>query len=169
EVSRLTGIEVRWMGAVGEEPVSFAFADLPLREALERMLRTRNFVLIGSADRAALEARRVIIFGSGERPSPTVPVSSEQTEEGDPQRLVDELVALVIQYAVPDRIRAIAHLALLAQEDPDAQMALRRLASEDADETVRLAAVKAEIDAFAARPTPDASDPGMGSEMLAED
>ena len=96
-------------------------------------------------------------------------MSSEQTEEGDPQRLVDELVALVIQYAVPDRIRAIAHLALLAQEDPDAQMALRRLASEDADETVRLAAVKAEIDAFAARPTPDASDPGMGSEMLAED
>src|SRR2546426_1015255 len=30
EIGRLGGIEVRWTGAIGEEPISVAFADLPL-------------------------------------------------------------------------------------------------------------------------------------------
>src|SRR6266705_2807580 len=38
EVGRLTGAEVRWLGAVGEEPISVRFTDVPLADAIARLV-----------------------------------------------------------------------------------------------------------------------------------
>jgi hypothetical protein len=42
EISRLTGAEIRWLSQEQDDPVSVEFTDLPLDEALERILK-RNF------------------------------------------------------------------------------------------------------------------------------
>jgi len=46
EVARLTGAEVRGLGNAGREAVSASFAGLDFQDAIQRLVRTRSFVLV---------------------------------------------------------------------------------------------------------------------------
>ncbi len=142
EVGRLTGAEVRWLGAAGEEPVSVRFSDVPLTDAIGRLLGTRSFLLVASGPGASPPIIRVVILASGERPGlePEAPrVPSE-----DAERALDAAVATALAPEAPAvRLHAIDELARVAQQEPQAWMVLTELSRLEPDRTVGAAARRA--------------------------
>jgi hypothetical protein len=62
ELGRLTGAAVEWRGGRDEELVSVEFADLALRDAIGRVLGTRNYLLVVQRDDAGNPLRRIVIM-----------------------------------------------------------------------------------------------------------
>ena len=140
EVGRLTGAEVRWLGAVGEEPISVRFTDVPLADAIARLVGPRSFLLVASAAGALPPITRVVILASGERPvlEPETPRVRSEDAEG----ALDAAAALAPQ-APAARRRAIDELARVAQQEPQAWMVLTELSRHEPDRAVREAARRA--------------------------
>ena len=142
EVGRLTGAEVRWLGAAGEEPISVRFTDVPLADAIARLLGTRSFLLVASAAGAPPPITRVVILASGERRqlAPETPRVPSEDADG----ALDAAVATALAPEAPAaRLQAIDELARVAQREPQAWMVLTELSRQEPDRTVREAARRA--------------------------
>jgi hypothetical protein len=166
EVSQLSGAEIRWLSPAGEAPVSVAFTALPFPEALRRILREQNFLLVSSA--RGQEGRPVRIWitsrspegGLPTRQSPSQPAATlapRSTADPAPQSAetpTTELEALdaapletVIQTVLRAedlsvRLEAIARLRQEAQENPQAREVLTHIARNDPNPQVRDAAAE---------------------------
>jgi hypothetical protein len=142
EVGRLTGAEVRWLGDAGEEPISVRFTDVPLADAIARLLGTRSFLLFASAVGAPGPVTRVVILASGERPvlEPETPRVPSEDAEG----ALDAVVATALALGAPAaRLQAIDALARVAQQEPQAWLVLTELSRHERDRAVREAARRA--------------------------
>jgi hypothetical protein len=157
-LSRLSGVEVRWMGQPREEPVSFQIDNLPLAEALGRILKTNLILTYAPGGRSLV---LVGILPAGEvpvspEPVPT-PTSAGAPEQGQmPGRRVAEdspspagartavsldTITTIAQNAgsPASRLEALKVLAAVAQE-PRVREVLAEVAETDGDPEVREAA-----------------------------
>jgi len=147
EVGKRSGIEARWLGGAGEESVSTRFSDLPLPEAIARLLGSTSFLLVTSRDGGG----RITIFGEGRsqgdlpqtEPLPDLAAPVAPTEDGSPGPLETLITTALDEPDRTERVRALDQLTSLAGEDPDAQVALEQLLNFAADDTVKEAAREA--------------------------
>ena len=118
EIGRLSGTAVDGIAALDDEPVSTSFVDLPLTDALERVLGARSFALVVSGSRPS---RIVILPGGGGSAAPAV---QRPTTVARPHLAVapDEASAAEGERAV--RLQAVHQLAEIADDDPDARIIL---------------------------------------------
>jgi hypothetical protein len=77
EISRLSGAQVSWLGQQDESPVSADFSALPVVEALERLLRRKNFLLLYAS--SAQDARLTQIWISSVKTAPEFSLTVSQT------------------------------------------------------------------------------------------
>jgi len=142
EVGRLTGAEVRWLGAAGDERISLSFADVPLADAIGRMLGARSFLLVAPAAGSPLSIIRVDILASGQAPRLEPDTPAAPSEHADDA--LDAALATALAHEEPAaRLRAIDELAQVAQQEPRAWMVLTELSNREADGAVRAAARQA--------------------------
>jgi hypothetical protein len=164
EMSRVSGARVRWLnGQAEEKPVSVEFTALSPPEALRRILKEMNFLLLYTTTANSVKLTEVwILSGIGrsqaERPPPLaspvkaplpIPDSASQSKEAEDRQAQFAAMPLeiLIQTAVgtadsPLRIEAIAHLGGRAPEDPKVEGILSHLASNDSDPQVQAAAAE---------------------------
>ncbi len=82
EVARWTGIEVEGLEGL-QEPVSVRFGDLPLREALEKLLAQRDYAILGDLSLPKGKPP-VLVVGPGRRaPSAAAPRDEGTDPEGE--------------------------------------------------------------------------------------
>jgi hypothetical protein len=75
-IGQVSGVQIRWLDAGGEESVSVHFVALPLSEAISRLLSGRNFLLFYSSTGEGARLSQVWISSpktGGERLAPTLP------------------------------------------------------------------------------------------------
>jgi len=162
EVGRLSKAEIVWLNDVGEETVSVDFIALPFPEALERLLRGKNFLLFYSQHDDGEKLSRVWISSRPDKkikpPGQGLSVvarhlvarSSEVTQTGQrgeertegefsfSSLSTDEIVQVALGEKNPSfRLDAIALLGQEAYRNPHLKKLLARIAREDADPTVR--------------------------------
>jgi len=152
EIGRLSGAEVSWIGPVDEEErVSTSFVDLPLAQAIGRLLPTRSFEIVVSTTAESSRLRRILILPGG-RSSPPVGTAPSVSVRQDPepaQGPIDALDDMLrAQEAPVVRLEAVSQLAVLAVRNPDARNVLAQLSADDADDTVRERARQALDEAF---------------------
>jgi len=162
EMSRVSGVRVRWFSDHAEEkPVSVEFTALPLPEALRRILKEMNFLLFYTSTENSVKLTEVwILSGIGrsqaERtPPPASPVkaplpipdSASQSEEAEDRQAefaampLEILIQTAVGTADPSlRIEAIGNLGRHAAEDSTVEGILSHLASNDSNSQVRAAA-----------------------------
>jgi hypothetical protein len=136
-IAALAGAEVSGLDTLTDEPVSVAFADLPLADAIARLLPARSFLLVVSRAGGAPRLARVVILPS----APRLPVSAAppvRLPEPDPADVLRETIGAQEEPAA--RIGALGELAALAASDPDAARVLADVSDRDQDEDVREAA-----------------------------
>jgi len=63
EIGNVTGAEVRGLEVAGNETISVSFAQLPLQEAIERILRTKSFALVTTGADGHMGVTRIVIIG----------------------------------------------------------------------------------------------------------
>jgi len=74
EVSRLNHTSIVWLSSESqEEPLSLEFADLPLREGLERILQRQNFVLFYESPPAGTQLRQIWVASDRKATQPPAP------------------------------------------------------------------------------------------------
>jgi hypothetical protein len=152
EISRVSGVQIRWLDAEGEEPVSVSFVALPLSEAIQRLLGERNFLLFYSSTKEGAHLTQIWISSQktgGKRLAITPPPLSQQqppapsadsaTEEGivPPDMLLH--IALYDR-GLSARLEAIAQLEEYSHQDPRITAALSHLVDTDTELQVREAA-----------------------------
>jgi hypothetical protein len=149
EVSRVSGAQVRWLrGRAEERPVSAGFTDLPLPEALRRILGETDFLLFYTSLGEDMKLSQIWI-SSKTQPDPAWDSPAQSEESVAVQAEPDTIpVDTLIQEAVSTgdlslRVEAIAGLGGYAQADPRVKGILSHLASNDGNPRVR--AVAAEV------------------------
>ena len=74
EVSRLNHTPIIWLSSESqEERVSLEFADLPLREGLERILQRQNFVLFYESPSVGTQLRQIWVASNRKETQPPAP------------------------------------------------------------------------------------------------
>jgi hypothetical protein len=155
EISHLSGVQVRWMdAAVGEQAVSLECRDLALAEAVRRLLRATNFLLVYAASGEDTRLTQIWIASreDGRLPErhrpPAPPVLPAPTAE-EPAVSMEESVAsteapleALMQMATGDedlasRLSAIGALSSHAPHDAGVRDLLEDLANHDANPQVR--------------------------------
>jgi hypothetical protein len=161
EVSRLSGVQVRWMdAAVGEQAVSVECRDLALAEAVRRMLRATNFLFVYAPRNEGVRLTQIWIASRedggppGRHRPPAPPVPRPPTAD-EPAAAIEEPAAAValsretlIQTATDEadlaaRLSAIGALGSHAPEDARVRELLADLADHDPNPQVRDAAAMA--------------------------
>jgi hypothetical protein len=141
EISRLSGAQVRWLDAeVREQAVSVEFMALPLPEALRRILRTTNFLLVSTSVSGRTQLTQIWITARGDGIEPPgrtrQPVSHVQSTSRAGELAQD----------VEPPHEAVRQTALSAVESSSdvqqASEALLQLAMSDADLGTRLHAIE---------------------------
>jgi hypothetical protein len=136
EIGGVTGVQVEGVATLDDELVSTSFVDLPLANALERVLGARSFALVVGAEGGGSHPSRIVILpgsrGStarGAEPRPRVVARPEMAVA------LDEATGMQPERAV--RLEALGQLEAIAGEDPDARVVLGQLSADDTDEVVR--------------------------------
>jgi hypothetical protein len=164
EVGRLSGaeIEIVWLKQMREETVSVEFTALPFVEALERILKEKNFLLVYTAQGEEGKLAQIWISSSlGEKETPLVHavaaessmtlVTSSSTaatlqndeEAADGQTALSSMTLDdLVQTALGERDQALRldAISLLGQEiheNPRVKELLSRIAHEDSDPDAR--------------------------------
>lgn len=90
ELSHQSGVQVRWLNAGGSEPVSADFHQLPLVEALRRLLPQQNFLLLYHASQ--LQQIWITSVGQGSGEPLTIPKlhSSATRDDADDTKADEE-------------------------------------------------------------------------------
>jgi hypothetical protein len=152
ELHRVSGVQVRWLDAEGEEPVSMNFVALPLSKAIPRLLRERNFLLFYSSTGEGARLTQVWISsrktGRGQMEGTQHPLSPEQSPPPSADDAAEEGIVppdMLLQIALYDRglsarLEAIAQLEGYSHQDPRVVAALSHLADNDHESQVREAA-----------------------------
>lgn len=151
-VAELSEAQVRWLSQDDpEEAVSVDFADLPLSEALKKILGEKGFMLDSSSTEEGRAQPQIWIFSRahGERPPvlPSTPDEGEGTvspSDDEPPPIVQDVDGL-IQVALQDpkhleRLDAITQLGGFAQGDQRVKTVLSEVARSDDNHQVREAA-----------------------------
>lgn len=116
DVSRRGAVQVRWLDAgVGEQEVSAAFTDLPLPEALKRMLRGTNFMFFYTSPREGLRLTQIWIASRGEGGGP--PALTEGPAEGTAQPFEGAIQTTLGAEELASRLNALEQLGRRAEED----------------------------------------------------
>jgi hypothetical protein len=164
ELSRLSGAQVRWLAAkVREQEVSVTFNDLPLAEAVRRLLSATNFLLLSTASGGRTELTQIWITaregGRGQpvrarhlvphgQPTPRAgegaqgdAVRQTPMSEAEAAQDVQQAPEALLQIAMSEvdldaRIRALESLERYAREDQWVRATLADLAHNDADPQV---------------------------------
>jgi hypothetical protein len=157
EVSRLSGVQVQWMdSAVRQQEVSVEFTALSLSEAVRRILRAHNFLLVYPSSGEEMPLTQIWIACRGEhsgqpvlnQPSvPQVPVPHVQTAPvaeapaEDSEQSLDALMETAMGEAdLAARLSAIGELGSHASDDARVRELLADLADHDPHPQVRDAA-----------------------------
>lgn len=140
ELGRVANAEVRWLGRAAEEPVSVHFTDVPLGDAVRRVLGTRSFLVVVPGGGSSRPIARVIILASGPGASPE-PQTTRAPQAAPSDGADDAAIATALAPEAPAaRIRAIEELGWVAEPDSRAWMTLSHLSRDEEDEGVREAA-----------------------------
>ena len=143
EISKTSGIQVRWLDTAGEERVAVDFVAVPLSRAIPRLLSDRNFVLFYSS--AGEEVRLTQVWISSRKKEVehledhAQPISQKlpllAPSEADPTE--EEFVPpdTLLQTALYDRgsaarLEAITRLEEYATQDPRIAAAFSHLAQQ---------------------------------------
>lgn len=155
EVSKLSGARIRWLSLAGAEPVSAEFTDLPISEALRRILGEHDFALFEPTAKGKASPPQIWIYpkrraaeqSAHRQDQEAMPPSSSNIEptvelpSGEPD--LDLLIRIATNDPErSDRLDAIAQLWGYARKDPLAETTLLQLASSDSDPQVREAATQ---------------------------
>jgi hypothetical protein len=156
EISRVSGVQVRWLNLGGKEPVTVDFVALPFSEAIPRLLDERNFVLFYSSTGTGARLTQIWISSSntgGEQLEGTQQTLSQEqaplTPTGDDTAEEDVIPPdMLLQTALYDqspsaRLEAIAQLEGCSHQDPRITAALSHLADTDSDPQVQEVAAEA--------------------------
>jgi len=157
EVSRLSGVQVQWMDSeVRQQEVSVEFTDLSLSEAVRRILRANNFLLLYPSSGEETPLTQIWIASRGEgsgRPVlkqssvpqvsvphvQTAPVAEAPAE--DSEQSLDALIETAMGEAdLAARLSAIGELGSHASDDARIRELLADLADHDPHPQVRDAA-----------------------------
>jgi hypothetical protein len=151
EVSRLSGAKVVWLGQHDNRQVSVDFKDVPVTEALQRLLGPNNFFLFYAS--AADKARLKEIWGTPQHsstspavPAPPTPTSTaEDSTPGEIDAEMEKLLESHLDTALhgtdrDSRIEAIGFLSGLVEQDPRIRPVLQQLSAGESDPQVRTAA-----------------------------
>jgi hypothetical protein len=149
EISQLHGTQLRWMDPdVGEEEVSVEFTALPLAEAVGRILRETNFLLLYALDDKGTQLTQIWIASrkkDGEQPVherqpdpqvETTPIVEKPAEESAPPLDAAIQTAMSAQ-DLSSRMSALMYLGHHAQEDERVREILSQLSSNDHNPQVR--------------------------------
>jgi hypothetical protein len=156
EISKVSGVQLRWLDSGGEEPVTVDFVALPLSKAIPRLLGERHFLLFYSSTGEGARLTQVWISsrktGTKHLEDTQQPLSQEfplpiLSEEEVPE---EDVVPpdMLLQTALYDhssaaRLEAIGQLEGYSHQDPRIAAALSHLADTDSDPQVREAAAEA--------------------------
>jgi hypothetical protein len=155
EISRVSGVQIRWLDPEGEEPVSVNFVALPLSEALQRLLNERNFLLFYSSTGEGARLTQVWVSskktGTKQLEDSPQPLSQEEIPPPSVEDTPEEGVIppdMLLQTALYDRglsarLEAIAQLEEYSHQDPRITTVLSHLAENDNEVQVREAATAA--------------------------
>ena len=137
EVARQTGIEVDGLDGLRER-VSVRFANLPLREGLEKLLAHQDYAMMGDPSSQAGAPATVVVLGR----SPSMIVPEKRSAARASNAVNDSAPASVAANDVaPPRVApVISESGFAAQQDPaERAAALRDLADEGDTEALRKA------------------------------
>jgi len=100
EVSRLNHTSILWLSSEAqEERVSLEFADLPLRDGLERILQRQNFVLLYESPSTGMQLRQIWIASNRKVMQPPAPpetaAQAPPAPEGEEKEMSREQKGLV--------------------------------------------------------------------------
>jgi hypothetical protein len=152
EISRLSGVQVRWMDAeVREQAVSVEFTALPLSEAVQRILRVTNFLLMYAHRDEGTQLTQIWIAsredaggqpGRNPQPAPTEPPppTAEEPAEAAAQPLEDLMQTAMGDADLASRLSAIEELGSATSQDGRVREILAELADHDSNPQVRDAA-----------------------------
>ena len=158
EISHLSGVQVRWMdAAVGEQAVSVEFRDLGLVEAVRRLLRATNFLLVYAPLDEDTRLTQISIAsredgGLPERhrppapPAPLPPTADEPAAAPEEPATAEELSLETLIETTTDeadlatRLSAIGALGSYVQHDARVRDIMKDLANHDPNPQVRDAA-----------------------------
>jgi hypothetical protein len=158
EVTRLSGAQVRWMDAkVREQAVSVEFRDLALAEAVRRLLRATNFLLVYTSSGEDARLTQIWIASREDgglpgrqrppaSPGPLPPPADEPAAAiEEPAAAVEVPLETLIQTATDDadlaaRLSAIGELGSHAPHEAGVRDLLEDLANHDPNPQVRDAA-----------------------------
>ena len=154
EIHKVSGVQIRWLDAEGEEPVSVNFVAIPFAEAIQRLLGERNFLLFYSSTDGRARVTQVWISSGKAR---TTQLDTTQQPLARESSLLDETNAFVENFVSPDmllhtalydrgptaRLEAISRLKAYSHQDPRISAAFSHLAEHDDDFEVREAAAEA--------------------------
>ena len=157
EIATLSGASVTGVDAADVAPTTVTFSDLPLADALERLLQGRNHLLVYANDARGVRVRRIVLLAGGTTDSTHAarPAESGQTTPDDARGAesdrdqVDPLLAgsldlLTSALALGDpaiRLQLLDEVATWQLDEPSRAVLLARL-SGDPDEDVREAALR---------------------------
>lgn len=158
EIATLSGASVTGAGPADVAPTTVAFTDLPLADALERLLQGRNHLLVYGNDARGPRVRRIDLLDGGTTvPTPATrpaesahatPDGAAGAESGPDQvapLMADALDLLTSALALGDpaiRLQLLDEVAAWELDEPSRAVLLARL-SGDPDEEVREAALQA--------------------------
>ena len=159
EVARATGAAIVGLDAAGDEQVSLAFSDLPLIEAVSRILRERSYLLTLGRKDGRDRLVRVTLMGTvrsdiGAAPPPPHDFAADQgpLDEPDAEFGLLEATGLVAEHADEAEARSLLEEMLAGESDPGVRRAalhgllarglldgsvVLRTAHEDADPGLR--------------------------------
>lgn len=154
EISKVSGVQIRWLDLGEEEPVSVNFVALPFSEAMQRLLGERNFLLFYSSTGEGARVTQVWIVSRKTRakqPEEAQQLLAQEPplpyEENTPE---EDFVSpdMLLQTALYDRgptarLEAITRLEEYSRQDPRISAALSHLAEHDDDLQVQEAAAAA--------------------------
>jgi hypothetical protein len=144
EVSRMSGVQVRWLSGQPEEKrVSVEFTALPLPEALERILVGTNFLLFYASVGEGTTLTQLWISSKPIPSSVSQGEDAAKTKEEGNSPPVDVLIQTAVsRQETAVRVEAVARLGEHASTDSKVEAILSRLASDDDNPQVRAAAAE---------------------------
>jgi len=116
EVARRTGIEVQGLDAL-QEPVSVRFADVPLREGLEKLLAQRDYAILGDLSLPSGKPPvRVLVSGQRVPPAAKPPEPTEPTESEPAAPMEEPGTEIEVREEEPG-----PEVQVVGEESPDAE------------------------------------------------
>jgi hypothetical protein len=157
EIGRLSGATVTGLGNESGARISIHFTDLPVREALERVLGSRSFVVVTTGSREPVRLTRIIILpGDRELRAATAPAGEIAGNEAAGDASPDAVISAAFDSPEPGtRLEAIRSLAESVADDPRAEAILADLSRHETDPRVRQAALLAHEDVVRAHRFPE--------------